>query len=306
VKTVLITGAEGFVGSQLTKLLQETLYKVVPASYPLLLPKGGKYIPLDILNLDMIKTALKTHQPDIIFHLAAISSVSKSFRDPPRTYNTNMIGTVNLLDAIRGFKKKIRFIFVSTCEVYGGGENLSEKANIILKNPYAVSKYAAELVCHNYFIDGVDCVILRPFTHTGPGQAKDFVLPTVAAQIAEIEKNKRPPLLELGNTKVKREFMNIKDIIRAYAVAIEKCESGNIYNISSNKGHTIKEALEVFKKLSKTKFEVKTDPSKIRKVDIPVLIGNGNKFSQHTGWTHKIKFEKTIEDLLNYWRAKIS
>ena len=100
--------------------------------------------------------------------------------------------------------------------------------------------------------------------------------------------------------------MNIKDIIRAYAVAIEKCESGNIYNISSNQGHTIEEALEVFGKLSKTKFEVKTDPSKIRKVDIPVLTGNGNKFSQHTGWKHKIKFEKTIEDLLNYWRAKIS
>ena len=304
-KTVLITGAEGFVGSHLTKLLQDTLYKVVPASYPLLLPKGGKYIPLDILNLEMIKDALKTYQPDIIFHLAAISSVSKSFRDPPHTYATNMIGTVNLLDAIQKFSKKVRFVFVSTCEVYGGGENLSENANIFLKNPYAVSKYAAELVCNNYFIDGIDCVILRPFTHTGPGQSRDFVLPTIAIQIAEIEKNKRPPLIELGNTKVKREFMNVKDIIRAYALAIEKCESGNIYNISSNTGYTIEEALEFFRKLSKAKFEVKTDPSKIRKVDIPTLIGNGNKFTQRTGWMHKIRLEKTIEDLLNYWRAKI-
>lgn len=304
-KTVLITGAEGFVGSHLTKLLQETLYKVVPASYPLLLPKGGKYIPLDILNLEMIKDVLKTYQPEIVFHLAAISSVSRSFRDPPRTYATNMIGTVNLLDSVKEFNKKVRFIFISTCEVYGGGENLSENANIILKNPYAVSKYAAELVCNDYFIDGVDCVILRPFTHTGPGQSKDFVLPTIALQIAEIEKNKRPPLIELGNTKVKREFMNVKDIIRAYALAIEECESGNIYNISSNTGYTIEEALESFRGLSKVKFEVKTDPSKIRKVDIPTLVGNGSKFTQRTGWTHKIKLEKTVEDLLNYWRAKI-
>ncbi len=304
-KTVLITGGEGFVGSHLIKLLQESLYKVVPTSYPLLVPKGGKYIPLDILSLEMIEDVLKTCQPDVIVHLAAISSVSKSFRDPPRTYSTNIVGTVNLLDTVKKLNKKVKFIFVSTCEVYGGGENLSESANIILKNPYAVSKYSAELICHNYFIDGIDCVILRPFTHTGPGQSKDFVLPTIAVQIVEIEKGKRPPLIELGNIKVKREFMNVKDIIRAYALAVEKCEPGNIYNISSNRGYTIEEALGIFGELSKKKFEVKTEPSKIRKVDIPTLIGNGDKFTKLTGWRHKIKFEKTIEDLLNYWRAKI-
>jgi len=154
-------------------------------------------------------------------------------------------------------------------------------------------------------VDGIEYVILRSFTHTGPGQVKDFVLPTVAMQIAEIEKNKRPPLIELGNTEVRREFMNIDDIINAYKLAIEKCKPGNIYNISSNRGYTIAQAIEIFKKLSKVKFETKTDPSKIRKVDIPVLIGNGDKFSRLTGWKPRVKFEKTIEDLLNYWRAKL-
>ncbi len=304
-KTVLITGGEGFVGSHLIKVLKEVVYEIVPASYPLLLPKEGKYIPMDILNLEMTKDAFETYQPDIVFHLAAISSVSKSFRDPPRTYSTNIMGTINLLEAAKCLKKNVRFIFVSTCEVYGGGENLSETSNIYLKNPYAVSKYAAELVCRNYALDGFDIVILRPFTHTGPGQSKDFVLPTIAIQIAEIEKAQRPPLLELGNIDVKREFMNIQDITNAYTLAIEKCESGNIYNISSNQGHTIRDALEIFKKLSKVKFEVKTDPTKLRKVDIPVLVGNGDKFAIRTGWKQKIKFEKTIEDLLNYWRAKM-
>ena len=178
-KTILITGAEGFVGSHLTKALKEALYKIVPASYPLLLPKEGKYVPMDILSLEMTKDVLKSHKPDIIFHLAAVSSVSKSFRESPLTYNTNVMGTVNLLEAAKLLKKRIRFIFVSTCEVYGGVENISETAKIVLKNPYAVSKYAAELICKNFTIYDIECVILRPFTHTGPGQSKDFVLPTI-------------------------------------------------------------------------------------------------------------------------------
>lgn len=304
-KTILITGAEGFVGSHLTKALKEVLYKIVPTSYPLLLPKEGKYIPMDILSLEMIDDVFKSHKPDIIFHLAAVSSVSKSFRELPLTYNTNVMGTVNLLEAAKALKKKIRFIFVSTCEVYGGANNLSETAKTVLKNPYAVSKYAAELVCQNYAIYDIEYVILRPFTHTGPGQSKDFVLPTIASQIAEIEKGKRPPLLELGNINVRREFMNIQDVVNAYALAIKKCKSGNIYNISSNKGHTIAEALDIFKELSKVDFEIKTDPTKMRKVDISILVGNGKKFRQLTGWKPKFRFEKTIEDLLNYWRAKI-
>jgi GDP-4-dehydro-6-deoxy-D-mannose reductase len=304
-KTILITGSEGFVGSHLLKAMKEKLYKIVPTCYPLLVPKDGKYISMDIFNLERTKDVLKTYQPDIVFHLAAISSVSKSFRDPPTTYDTNVMGTVNLLEAANSLNKKVRFIFVSTCEVYGGGENLSEKAKVVLKNPYAVSKYAAELVCQNYSADGLDYLIIRPFTHTGPGQVRDFVLPTIASQITEIEKGRRPPLIELGNVQAKREFMNIQDVISAYKLVIEKCKPGNIYNISSNKGYTIADALRIFKKLSKAKFEVKTNALKIRKIDIPVLIGNGRKFSKLTNWKPKFKFEKTLEDLLNYWRANV-
>lgn len=304
-KKILITGSEGFVGSQLIQTLSESSYDIVPTCYPLLLPKDGKYIPLDILNLDRTRDVLKGHEPDVVFHLAAISSVAKSFRDPPRTYSTNILGTANLLEAVRSLKKSVRFIFVSTCEVYGGGEHISETADIVLKNPYAVSKYAAEMICQNHFCDDVECIILRPFTHTGLGQAQHFVLPTIATQIAEIEKGTRPPLLELGNIDVKREFMDIHDICSAYALSIEKCEPGKIYNVSSNKGYTIREALELFAKQSKVTFDVKTDPSKMRKVDIPVLIGDGSAFAKLTGWKQTVTFEKTIESLLNYWRAKI-
>jgi nucleoside-diphosphate-sugar epimerase len=160
-KTILVTGSEGFVGSHLIKTLKEGLHKLVATSYPLTIPKEGSYVPLDIMNLEMTKQVLKDHQPDIVFHLAAISSVSKSFRDSPLTYNTNLIGTVNLLEATKSLRKEVRFILVSTCEVYGGGTDLSETTKIDLKNPYAVSKYAAELVCQNYALDGLDFILDR-------------------------------------------------------------------------------------------------------------------------------------------------
>lgn len=304
-KTVLVTGSEGFVGGHLTKAIREESYNIVATCYPSLLPKKGDYIALDILDLEMTRELLKEYNPDIIFHLAAVTSVAKSFRDPPLTYHTNIIGTANILEAVKSLNKNVRFLFVSTCEVYGGGEYLTESSEVVLKNPYAVSKYAAELVCKNYLSGQIEIVILRPFNHTGPGQVEDFVLPAIAKQIAEIEKGKRPPLIEHGNINVKREFMHIHDVVEAYRLAIEKCQSGEVYNISAHRGYTLADMLDIFKKLSKVKFELKSDPSRMRKIDIPILIGDGTKFSELTGWQSKIKIEKTIEDLLNYWRAKI-
>jgi GDP-4-dehydro-6-deoxy-D-mannose reductase len=303
-KIVLITGSEGFVGSHLVDILQEDLYKVVPTCYPLLMPKNRTCIPLDILNRELTAEVVKNHKPDIIVHLAAISSVSKSFRDPPLTYSTNVLGTAHMLEAARGLKKRIKFIYVSSCEVYGGGEDLKEDADVKLVNAYAVSKYSAELVCNNYALEkNIECVILRPFTHTGQGQSPDFVLPTIATQIVDIEKNKKPPLIELGNVEARREFINVKDIVHAYKLAVEKCKGSMTYNISSGQGYTIAHALEIFRKYSKVKFEVKIDPERVRKTDIPSLIGNGRKFAKLTGWKPRVPFTKTIEDLLNYWRA---
>ncbi|MGB9719978.1 MAG: GDP-mannose 4,6-dehydratase [bacterium] len=301
---ILITGAEGFVGSHLIKVLKESLDIIIPTCFPLLKPKRGKFVSMDIMNIEMVREVFKSHNPDIIFHLAAVSSVAKSFLDRPFTYNTNIMGTINLLEAAQSLNKKTKFIFVSTCEVYGGGDNLKEDAKITLKNPYAASKYASELICSEYGNSGIDIVILRPFNHTGPGQSDDFVLPSIARQVAEIERGKKIPLIEVGNIEIRREFINVMDVVLAYKLAIEKCPNGEIYNISSGKGHTLAEAIDLFKKLAKVNFDIKVDPSRLRKTDIAVLIGNGEKFSKLTGWVQKISFEKTIEDLLNYWRAK--
>ena len=303
-KKILVTGSEGFVGSHLIKALSESSFEVVATCLPQLIPKKGKYVALDVLNLDFVVEVVKQHEPDVIFHLAAISSVAKSFRDRPVAYSTNIVGTANLLEAAKSLDKNAHFYFVSTCEIYGGGEDLSEDAPVVLKNPYAISKYAAELICNDYQTNGLDCVILRPFTHTGPTQSEIFVLPTIARQISEIEKGKRAPLIELGNIDAKREFLNIADIVTAYLLAIGKCASGEIYNIASGQGYTIAELVEIFRKFSKKSFDLKVNPAKMRKVDIPVLLGNGSKFQKLTGWAPKVKIEKTIEDILNYWRAK--
>jgi GDP-4-dehydro-6-deoxy-D-mannose reductase len=303
--TILVTGSEGFVGSHLIKALDESSYEVVATCLPQLIPKKGKYIALDILNLDLAVEVVKQHEPDVIFHLAAISSVAKSFRDRAIAYSTNITGTANLLEAAKSLDKKTKFLFVSTCEVYGGGEDLTEDKPVVLKNPYAISKYAAELICSDYQTDGLDCVILRPFTHTGPGQAETFVLPTIAKQISEIEKGIRAPLIELGNIEAKREFLNVGDIVDAYVLALEKCKPGETYNISGGEGYTIAELVKIFAELSKKSFELRVNPVKVRKVDIPVLLGNGSKFSKLTGWSPRIKITKTLEDLLNYWRAKV-
>ncbi|MBN2619640.1 NAD-dependent epimerase/dehydratase family protein, partial [candidate division WOR-3 bacterium] len=233
-KIVLITGSEGFVGSHLVDALQEDLFKIVPTCFPPLMPKNRTCIPLDILSRKMTMEVMKDHEPDTIVHLAAISSVSKSFRDPLLTYNTNVLGTAHVLEAARHLKKKIQFIYISSCEVYGGGSDIKESADLRLVNSYAVSKRAAELVCTDYAMGyGIDCVIVRPFTHTGHGQSVDFVLPTIAAQVVEIEKKKKPPLIELGNVEATREFMDVRDIVQAYRLAVAKCEAGTIYNVSS-------------------------------------------------------------------------
>ncbi|MBE0432179.1 GDP-mannose 4,6-dehydratase [candidate division WOR-3 bacterium] len=304
-KRLLVTGSEGFVGSHLIKALDESRYEIVATCLPQLIPKRGKYVALDILNLDLTIEVFKQYQPDAVFHLAAVSSVAKSFRDRAVAYSTNITGTANVLEAAKSLGKNVLFYFVSTCEVYGGGERLAEDAAIVLKNPYAISKYAAELICVDFQGDGLETIILRPFTHTGPGQAETFVLPTIAKQISQIEKGKRAPLIELGNIQAKREFLNIKDIVNAHAMALDKCVPGETYNIASGQGHTIAGLVDIFARLSKKEFELKVNPTKMRKNDILVLLGDGSKFSRLTGWSPKVKIEKTIEDLLNYWRAKV-
>jgi len=307
VKTVLITGAEGFVGGNLFSLLKEEGFTVYGTFLPELRVKRENYFGCNILDFDGVSQLIKQLTPEVVFHLAAISSVGQSFREPLITFRTNIIGTLNLLDAIRLFCPDSQFFFISSCEVYGdGGSSIDESAPIALTSPYATSKYSAELIINQYRqAYDLKTVILRPFNHTGPGQRDDFILSSVARQIAEIEREKKPPVISVGNIEVIREFMDARDVVRAYCLAIEYAKSGDLFNVASGVSHSIKEALEIFKKKAKKKVKINIDKTRFRRHDIMTLLGNGGRFTKLTGFNVQIPFEKTLEDLLNYWRAKI-
>jgi len=306
VKTVLITGAEGFVGGNLFTLLKEDGFDVSGTYLPELQVRGKNYHACNMLDFDSVSQLVKRLKPDVLFHLAAISSVGQSFREPLVTFNANVLGTANFLEAVRLSGPDCRFFFISSCEVYGnGGSAITEEDPIVLVSPYAVSKYSAELIVNQYRDDyGLKTTVLRPFNHTGPGQRDDFILASVARQIAEIERHKKPPVISVGNIEVVREFMDARDVIRAYRLAVDHAKPGQVYNIASGAGHSIREGLELYKKLARKKLTINVDEARFRPHDIVTLVGSGEKFGNLTGFRRQIPFEKTLEDLLNFWRAK--
>ncbi len=305
-KSVLVTGAEGFVGSSLFTLLKEDGFDVAGTYLPELQVHGKNYHACNMLDFDSVLQLVKRLKPEVILHLAAVSSVGQSFREPLVTFNANVIGTANFLEAARLTGPDCRFFFISSCEVYGnGGSTITEADPISLISPYAASKYGAELVVNQYYVAyGLKTTILRPFNHTGPGQRDDFILASVARQIAEIERDRKPPVISVGNIEVVREFMDARDIIRAYRLALDHAKPGAVYNIASGAGHSIKDGLELYKKLARKKLTINIDESRFRPHDIMTLVGSGEKFASLTGFRRQIPFEKTLEDLLNFWRAK--
>jgi len=198
--------------------------------------------------------------------------------------------------------------------------NSSEEYGLVSKNelpiketnplrplsPYAVSKVGQDLLGYQYYKSyGLNIIRTRAYNHTGPRREDVFVCSNFAKQIAMIEKGKEPPIIYVGNLKAKRDFTDVRDIVRAYWLALEKCTPGEVYNICSGRARSIKEVLDILLSLSKTTLKIKKDPKRLRPSDIPILQGDSSKFRKITGWKPEIPFEKTLEDLLNYWREKV-
>ena len=174
-------------------------------------------------------------------------------------------------------------------------------------SPYAVSKVSQDLMGLQYFQNyDLQLIRTRSFNQTGPRQKEFFVVSAFAKQVAMIEIGKQRPLVHVGNIDVVRDFMDVRDVVDAYWLCLEKCDSGEVYNICGGRGHKISDILDVLHGLSQVKFEVKRDETKKRPSDLPVMIGDGSKFEKKTGWKPKISFEKSIEDLLLYWRERIA
>jgi len=298
-----ITGINGFVGKYLAKYLLENNFEVLGIDRNGAEIKGCKVEVCDVLDKEKLTAVVDRIKPDMIFHLAALSSVSKSFDNPETTKKVSVEGTKNLFDAVISAGISPKILVVSSLQVYGASDTLpiTEETELKPTSPYAESKVEQEKLCTEYSEKGLKIIISRSFNHTGPGQSDEFAWPSFAKQIVEIEKDEISEI-KVGNLDVERDFTDVRDIVKAYLLALQKGKEGEIYNICSGKAHNIGKMLDVLKSYSNAEIEVVVDPSRVRKGDAPVLYGDNSKFVKATGWKPEISFEQTLKDVLEYWR----
>jgi GDP-4-dehydro-6-deoxy-D-mannose reductase len=305
---ILVTGIEGFAGGHLARHLAASGHAVVglhwadaPAGLPAELHRGN------ICDFDATRSLLEQTKPEGIIHLAGLSSVALSESRQMTTYEVNALGTLKLLEAVRQLQLKCRLVLVSSADVYGRsnvGRPLSEDLPSLPLSPYALSKHMtaeAGLFYHRAF--GLDVVILRPFSHTGPGQTTAFVFPKVANAIARIERGHGEPVIEMGDLSVRRDYTDVRDVVRAYLLALERCAPGETYNVTSGEPLVIQEGVDLLCGLARVPVQVKSSAAKFRPHDIPLLTGDPSKFAAATGWKPEIPFTQTLSDLLDYYRG---
>jgi len=321
INKVLITGITGFVGSHLADYILANFPEVqISGLARWRSPKDNIRHILDritlefgdLLDLSSLKALLSRQKPDVIFHLAAQSYVPFSFSAPVATLNANMIGTCDLLEAV----KELKFVsdydpiihICSSSEVYGQvKENevpIKEDNPFRPASPYAVSKVAEDMLAFQYWLSWeVKTIRTRMFTHTGPRRGEVFVVSTFAKQIAAIEAGLASPVIMVGNLESVRTFLDVRDAVKAYWLLVVKCPPGEVYNIGGVETMTVGEMLDRLLKLSKVKnIDVKVDRSRLRPSDVTLQIPCIDKFTEATGWKPEIKFDRTLEDTLNYWR----
>jgi GDP-4-dehydro-6-deoxy-D-mannose reductase len=316
-KKAFITGIAGFVGSYLAELLLTEGYEV----YGLIRSRSKtEYIEsiinklhledADILDTHSLYATISHIKPDYIFHLAAQSFVPTSWVSPSVTLETNIVGSANLFEAVRQVGIDPVIQIACSSEEYGlvHPDELPIKETNPLRplSPYAVSKLAMDYLGYQYFQSyKVRIVRTRGFNHTGPRRGDTFAESNFAKQIALIEKGKQEPVIHVGNLEASRDYTDVRDMVKGYVMAVEKCDPGDVYNICSGTTIKIGDMLSILLSFSKTKVKVQPDQSRMRPSDVPVLLGDNSKFVEKTGWKPEIPFKKTMEDLLNYWRERV-
>lgn len=316
-KKALITGVTGFAGSHLTELLLSEGVEVHG-----ILRWRSKMDNIesiqdkihiheaDLLDAHSLYTVIDEIRPDYIFHLAAQSYVQSSWSSPSNTLETNVIGSVNIFEAVRKSGLPIAIQIACSSEEYGrvlpNEIPINENNPLRPLSPYAVSKLAMDYLGYQYWESyGMRIIRTRGFNHTGPRRGDVFAESTFARQIAEIEKGKKKPVVMVGNLDARRDYTDVRDMVRAYFLSVQKCKSGEVYNIATGKSWRIGDVLDLLLSKSSVKIKVVQDKTRLRPSDVEVLIGDATKFKKVTGWKPVIPFEKTMEDLLNYWREKV-
>lgn len=313
----LITGVTGFVGSHLAEYLLTcgddvwgTVRRRSPRDNVVHLGERIHFVEMDLQDYTAVLTALREVNPDCVFHLAAQSFVPTSWRAPAETFQTNVIGQVNLFEALRNLDMHPRIQIAGSSEEYGlvfpDEVPIKEENPLRPLSPYGVSKVSQDLLGFQYARSyKMHIVRTRAFNHTGPRRGAVFVTSNFANQLVQIERGKKPPVVEVGNLDAVRDFCDVRDVVRAYVLAVEKGRPGEVYNVASGVGVKVSELLERFLKITGQKVEVHLDPARARPSDVPLLIGDASKFRKETGWKPEIPFDQTLRDLLDYWRSRL-
>ncbi len=315
---ILITGVTGFVGSHLAEycLSLDQQVEVIGTCRWRSRRENIEHLEdainlyeCDLRDASSVKTLLADIQPERIFHLAAQSYVPSSWNSPGETITTNVIGQLNIFEAMRETNSTASIQIAGSSEEYGlvhpEEAPITEENPLRPLSPYAVSKVAQDMLAYQYFQSyGLKVVRTRAFNHTGPRRGDVFVTSNFAKQIAEIEAGQRPPVIHVGDLNPKRDFTDVRDIVRAYWLSLEHCSLGEVYNVASGKAYRIKEVLEILLDNSGQDIEVVEDPERLRPSDVPLLLGDNSRFCKATGWAPEIPFEETAKDLLDYWRER--
>jgi GDP-4-dehydro-6-deoxy-D-mannose reductase len=314
---VLITGVTGFVGPYLAnELAAEPEFELFGMALDAAAAESAGTLPAtletftgDITDDGSIRAVLEAARPDVVFHLAGASSGAAAWRRPIACYEVNALGTLRLLEGVRQLGLRTTTVVASSGEVYGSADDeahpLTEDSPLRPLSPYAASKASQDLVAAQYpRAYGMRVIRLRLFNHTGPRHPEMFVASSFARQIARIERGLQEPVLEVGNLDARRDFVDVRDVARAYRLAAQRELSGDVFNVCSGHAVSVRHILDLLVGLARREVTVRPDPERMRPADIPLLIGDPRRFREATGWVPAIPIEQTLADLLDWWRRE--
>ncbi|RMH82260.1 NAD-dependent epimerase/dehydratase family protein [Pseudomonas sp. AOB-7] len=299
-KNLLVTGLSGFVGGHLQQALsRHDAWRVLLVG------------DFDLCDAQSLDTILQPICPDAVIHLAGQTFVPESFRDPARTLQVNLLGTLNLLQALkrRGFSGT--FLYVSSGDVYGQVDEahmpIAEALAPRPRNPYAVSKVSAELLCQQWsYAEPWRIMVARPFNHIGAGQSESFVVSSIARQLVRVCHGMQPPRLEVGDIDVTRDFLDVRDVIEAYLLLLDKGVSGEVYNVCSGQERKVRDMIAEMARLAGVEVELVQDPARMRRAEQRRVVGSSDKLQRETGWKPGVHITDTLQSVLSDWAARES
>jgi GDP-4-dehydro-6-deoxy-D-mannose reductase len=308
--SVLVTGAAGFAGSHLVDTLTAGGAVVTAWSHrtghrpPTESPAAWRAV--DLLDRDAVAEAVQRDRPSAIYHCAGVAQSSSAPGWIGRTFAVNVRGTAHLLAAVERHARAARVVVTSSALVYKQTvEPLREDSPVGPAGPYAVSKLAQDTLAARAVDRGLDVVVARPFNHIGPRQSADFVASSVARQVALIERGDIPPVLQVGNLSAQRDFTDVRDVVRAYVGMAGRAARGDCFNVCSGRPVAIHDLVHGLVARSRVPIQVVADPARFRPIDMPVVVGSADKLHRATGWTADIPLDRTLDDVLEWWRTHV-